>query len=317
MKKIQLTILTTLFVGAIVFFNVNNALATPVSLVENYDGTGFSAVTLTGVYTVGTDLSAIEDGTASNLLMNETGYEASGIIGIFSKPSVNDKPLADSNNIGEYGDGYLNGEQSDKYSPYSGTNYDDVQPFDDFVFTGLEFVDEFQDILGDGSTYGPGWIYLGKNEEENVYVGSSDLGVTIKVSDVLTLDVNVSEGLWTIIQQENTFEDVSKLLGSNYFDQLAIVLKTSTSWAIYQLDFNQIFGIEFSIFGNTNLGFEPVILTGTFDTGDLGGKDISHISFWAHDPAGGDTNVVPEPSTFILLGSGLIGLGLYRRRKAK
>jgi len=41
------------------------------------------------------------------------------------------------------------------------------------------------------------------------------------------------------------------------------------------------------------------------------GKKISHVSFWNPD----NGNKIPVPATLVLLGGGLIGLGLVRRRR--
>ncbi len=65
----------------------------------------------------------------------------------------------------------------------------------------------------------------------------------------------------------------------------------------------------------------PASTTGNWDTLDLlnnGGQqaDVSHISYWGADDDGGviPSGEVPEPSTVLLLGSGLVGLGLWKWR---
>ncbi len=56
-----------------------------------------------------------------------------------------------------------------------------------------------------------------------------------------------------------------------------------------------------------------------WNTSGLGYKDISHIAWWGtgstepEDP----NNPVPEPATMFLLGSGLIGAGVLRRKRSK
>ncbi|MHB8893976.1 MAG: choice-of-anchor N protein [Candidatus Geothermincolia bacterium] len=54
-----------------------------------------------------------------------------------------------------------------------------------------------------------------------------------------------------------------------------------------------------------------------YDTVTLAGNDIDVNSFapYSHDAESGGHTPVPEPSTMLLLGSGLLGLGFLRRRR--
>lgn len=100
------------------------------------------------------------------------------------------------------------------------------------------------------------------------------------------------------------------MLGKNSFDHLAISFKSALAFAVF--DFVEIFNKE----SNPALNFQtPYELAGTFNAADFCDKDFSHINVWARDPS--NDAVIPEPSTLILFGVGLLGLGFRTRRRRK
>jgi hypothetical protein len=302
------------FLGLVVFlFVTSNAFANTIA-----------SGTLCSVENVTLDLVRFTpEINPSSLNLLSGSYDSSACVGLFLKEYAsfnngNDESSPDPN-IGEAGDGLLNGENY----PYLAPNPDGSGDLLEY-FTGEEFVDssKFQDWDGDGNFTDPGWIHLANLQAGGLTTyssaGPSPLAdITLDIGDLLDINIDYkdgddySTGRWTLTTKLNVIEDAQELLGSNTFDHLAISFKSSTAFAVYDFDFVDIFAQEEDQALNF---FTPYQLSGTFILADFDYKDVSHVNFWARDPID-SRNVVPEPSTLILLGVGLAGLGLYSRRR--
>ncbi len=126
------------------------------------------------------------------------------------------------------------------------------------------------------------WIYLQKDEEGSI-------------------DTNINAG-WTITPEDGSWAD-----DAGTWSFLSSVWDTFTDVMIVVKGGNHK-GVFFSGYLLDNV-LEPT--SGTWDTG---GRDVSHLTLYARE---GDNPPIPEPTTIILLGSGLIGLACFRRKLKK
>ena len=206
------------------------------------------------------------------------------------------------------GDGLLNGED---------------------ILNGMEFISssDLQALDPDGVNNDPGWIHLAHLDADNSSISYSDVGpvpggsATLNVSDLLTLAFECTSGNssdcvsmnWTLTTELDIIDNVQALLGASTFDHLAFSIKAGNEnsgggWAVYDFNFKEIFDLE----SNNLLNFNtPYQLGGTLNTADFGNKGISHLNVWARDPNDPLTQV-PEPSSFIILTVGIIGLGIRK-----
>ena len=277
-----------------------------------------------------TSVATSEFGT--NLLTKASSYNATKCKGYTGE---NDSgQYGYDYNIGQYADGLLNGET------VKGTQ----------LFNGYEFLSGvvgdkagWIDIDKDGDL-DPGWIGLAKQDGTNTVQYNTVAGKSTQAFDnpatsyVETYQLfkfeltgaNSSTGTWKLTTYAAAIQAVKSILGENYFDHLAIVLKSgnidagqdktkgkpentggsNSSFMVYDFNFNDIFGKD-----KENLSLsQNYTLAGSWNTSDFGNKALSHISIAAHDPHLPTTDV-PAPSTLALFGLSLLGLGVRRFRK--
>lgn len=265
--------------------------------------------------------------SASTNLLSST-YEASACGGYSGNDTIAGQ--SGNHNRGLLGDGLLN-----QLNSSTGYAYTDFISNDDLLALGADDFNSDPTAVND-----PGWIYLGKssgvtiNDDSYGSITAFDGSRTASVDELLDLNVTCdnggnacTSGSWTVdINGEDIINTATALLGhAAVFDHLAIVLKASNEFFVYDFDFIDIFGQEADK-GNTSLNFfTPYTLTGSWYTGDITNKkgnaqELSHMSIWARDPILSLTEP-PVPETNVnapgTLALSLMGLLLMWRRRSQ
>ncbi|WP_206483063.1 PEP-CTERM sorting domain-containing protein [Thalassotalea sp. G2M2-11] len=297
------------------------SVVTHAGIITNTATCTTTSATLDSIYISDLDISAGTGGAVEPNLLQNGPYDASSCIGLFNGNDAQVPPL--DNNIGEYGDGLLNGAEFTS-GPYAGNQ-----------LSGLEFINasDLQDIDGDGNATDPGWIHLGDFDAEDTEasyssITSYDQTMTLNLSEVLQLSFSCEDGdggglndctslSWTLATDVDIVETVQDIIGKSTFDHLAFSVKSGNEnsdggWAIYDFNFKDIFQNEIDngnpTFDSPSAFTTAFVLGGTLDLGsDFGGKGFSHLAVWARDPADTPTDV-PEPSTLGILGLALLAL---------
>ena len=262
-----------------------------------------------------TDITAVAP-PGSNIVPANSAIDATSCLGYVTSPD-NDWGNGPTPNIGALYDGLLNEQAS---NTKHGDSY--YVPGDYFLTNPN---DSMVDLDNNGSKTDPGWIRLGGAEatgpdEDLILSFNYDVINGYDLDEVIDMSFSF-DGTWSLTVDPAAIEFATLALGRpSVFDHLAFVMKGPNTnhegddefgeWAIYDFNFHDLIDDGWDI----SLGDTAYAFAGTWDAATIfNGKDLSHLSVWAHDPPAGTS--VPEPSTLAIFALGLIGLLLRKISK--
>lgn len=228
--------------------------------------------------------------------------------------------------------GAIKGNNSEFIKPTVNRGYDEDGWLNEEDYNGYwdgpgAFVNEADllDLDGDGDVDDPGWIYVSESNNAGTMIGQTipDSTQSYKFIDNLITfnnckdqdgvdtacfadDGNAVSGEWVYTPPAQNPDELTRLLGGSFFDQVAVIFKAGNAFAMYNFSITAL-GLDPVLAGDYNFAF-----TGTWDISDvLADKGLSNVTFWARDPIG--ATEVSEPSTLGLL---LLSSFFLLRRKA-